>query len=95
MRYMLTIQHNQQKVAYIEFEAGNDNAAIETGESILKRYKAAPAFMPRMPYESGNFTGYKPSIKTHYLSKWVDNVNVCNAWGVPCGGYWSTIKEKE
>ena len=92
MKYMLTIQHDDQKVAYIEFTADNDLAALKAGESIFQQYKTVSAFMPRM-YESGNFTGYKPPIKSCHVSKWVNDANACNAWGRPCGGYWSTIEK--
>ena len=92
MKYMLTIQHDQQKVAYIEFQADNDSAAMKAGESIFACYKTIPAFIPRAPHESGNFIGYKPPIKSRNVSKWIENVIARNAWGRPCGGYWSTIE---
>ena len=92
MKYMLTIQHDYQKVAYIEFKADSDNAAIRTGEFIFEQYKTIPTFS-QSHQESGNFTGRKPPIKAHHISKWVNNANAANAWGQPCGGCWSTIKK--
>lgn len=90
---MLTIQHREQKVAYIEFKADNDESAKTQSEIIFNDYKIKPSFMTHQPYISGNFTGIKPVIESHHVSKLVYSETAVNAWGQFCGGYWSTIKE--
>ena len=90
-KYMLTIQHDDQKVAYIEFKSENDDQAKITGENIFRNYATEESFIPRYPVSSGNFTGLKPRIKSHYVSKWNSDVNALNANGRPCGGYWSSV----
>lgn len=87
-KYNLTIQHEYQKVAYIEFRAENDSIALSVANGLLNEYKAKDSFIPRYPM-SGNFSGVKPPIKSYHVSKWVNNPNSVNAWGMPCGGYWS------
>ncbi len=91
MKFMLTIQHECQKVAYIEFKADNILKALEVGESLFVEYKTQKNFIQKQPYVSGNFSGYKPPIKSHHVSKWVGDTNATNALGQPSGGYWKNI----
>lgn len=88
---MLTVQHDNQKVAYIEFNSEGDKTAKEQAEHIFADYKSKPSFVPKQPYESGNFSGNKTAIKSHDVSKWIASNTAVNAWGANSGGYWSTI----
>lgn len=92
-KYMLTIQHDQQKVAYIEFTAENNNQAKIRGNAIFEQYKNEPVFRPTAwGVITGNFSGHKPRITDRYISVWVKSPTACNAWGAPSGGYWKGIK---
>lgn len=93
-KYMLTIQHDFQKVAYIEFKADNNEQAKVKAESLFNAYKNESIFTPTS-YRAvtGNFSGYKPSIKGHWISKWVLSDTACNAWGRPTGGYWGAMED--
>lgn len=92
MKYMLTVQHENQKVAYIEFTAENDELAKTGGENLFRTYKSLPNFIPLWSKGvSGNFTGAKPAIKNHHVSKWILSETATNANGVFCGGYWAKI----
>ena len=92
-KYMLTIQHDYQKVAYICYKAENTKQAESKAESIFKAYKLEPVFKPtRLGAITGNFEGHKPRIKGHWLSKWIPNANSCNAWGQLSGGYWGSVE---
>ena len=93
-KYMLTVQHYFQKVAYIEFKADNDEQARIKAESIFDQYKKEPVFAPTsLGAITGNFSGQKPRIEGHWLSKWVLSDTACNAWGRPTGGYWGSMEE--
>lgn len=92
-KYMVTVQHAYQKVAYIEFMSQDDDLAVIKSRIIFEGYKEDPAFMPKYPYESGNFWGRKPPIIDHWLSKWIPSDIACNAWGRPCGGYWGGLDD--
>ena len=91
-KQMLTVQHSEQKVAYLEFNSENDETAKTQGEFIFKNYSNEGIFVPKFPNITGNFTGYKPKIISHHVSKWIANVMSTNAWGMSCGGYWSNVK---
>ena len=90
-KYMLTIQHDFQKVAYICYKAENTEQAEIKAKSLFNEYKLAPVFVPKNPYITGNFSGRKPAIKGHWLQKWVKDANSVNAWGQSSGGYWTSI----
>lgn len=90
-KYMLTIQHDNQKVAYIEFDSSDDELAKQQGESIFKQYEKQPEFIPRWPDITGNFSGYKPRIENRRISKWIESNTITNGWGRASGGYWKSI----
>jgi hypothetical protein len=91
-KYMLTIQHVSQKVAYIEFNSESNEQAKLDGELIFSNYKNISSFMSNMGKGmSGNFTGAKPPIVEYHFSEWVRSKTATNAWGAPSGGYWSNI----
>jgi hypothetical protein len=90
-QYMLTVQHEEQKVIYIPFMSSSDKKAKQEGERIYSEYKTHDTIIPVYPI-TGNFTGTKPPVKYWEVSKWVSDQNACNAWGRPCGGYWKTLK---
>ena len=92
MKYMLTIQHEEQKVSYTEFLADSDKLALSQAEIIFKNYQSQEFFMRKYPYISGNFTGRKPQIKNHHVSKWVNSETAVSAWGFFTGGYWKILK---
>lgn len=89
-KYQLTVQHDFQKVAYIEFQAESDDAAKIQAEKILSNYKNQPFFSPVYPM-SGNFTGQKPRITNTWVAKWIYSAIATNAWGGSSGGYWSDL----
>ena len=91
-KYMLTIQHDYQKVAYVEFRSENDNKAKEQAERIFNNYQTEKYFQPTFGNgTSGNFSGIKPRITGHWVSKWVSSEIAVNAWGQSSGGYWSNF----
>lgn len=90
-KYMLTIQHEFQKVAYIEFKSDSDDQAKQAGEDIFANYKGVSSLDGRYYPTSANFSGVKPPIKSHHVSKWVLSDTAVNGWGELSGGYWSSI----
>jgi len=107
-KYMLSIQHTNQKVTYIEFKSGNDNTARVKGDSLLAEYKRIPRMVTSSGrrygktqdgiYDgvvySGNHGGFLPpeTITNTWLSKFVKSDTACDAWGRPCGGYWQELE---
>lgn len=91
-KYMLTVQHSQQKVAYLEFLASDDSDAKTKGEQLFKLYQSESDFRTKAPYITGNFSGAKPPITNHWVSKWLESETAINAWGQYCGGYWETLQ---
>lgn len=95
-KYMLTIQHAEQKVAYLEFMAENDEQARRQGEALFSEYASHPNFTPGYArHSSGNFSGPKPRIISHRVSIWIKSETATNAWGSLSGGYWSNLPESE
>lgn len=89
-KYMLTIQHEDQKVAYFEFTSSDDESAKKSAENKLSEYNEKKGFAPIYPF-SGNFSGIKPAIKNTHVSKWIFSNTAQNAWNNFSGGYWKDI----
>lgn len=95
-KYMVMVQHNDQKVAYIEFKSVNDKQAKIDSVNVYKNYVNEKFFQPSYAKgTSGNFTGVKPAIRYYSVSKWVESQTATNAWGQLSGGYWQLLKDEE
>ena len=90
-KYMLTIQHEEQKVAYINFVAKGDVSARKEAEILLDEYNQKEFIIQKFPNISANFYGVKPKIVSTHLSKWKNSETATNAWGLYCGGYWKDL----
>lgn len=95
-KYMVMVQHEDQKVAYLEFKSPNHKQAKKEAVNIFENYKNETKFIPSYAKgTSGNFTGSKPRIKYYSVSKWVVSNTAVNAWGGLCGGSWESLKDEE